>query len=58
MEKRWACNMLLTIIQDDLEKLGIKMNLDENYKYWDDIDSHRKFLEKAIKALWLVLIQY
>lgn len=48
MEKRWACKMLLSIIQDELEKLGVKINLDENYKYWDGIDSHRKFLEKEI----------
>jgi len=53
MERKWASNMLLNIIQSEIDKLGVKINLDEDYKYWHGIDSHRKYLEKQIKEFML-----
>ena len=48
MEKEWASDTILNILQDEFVKLGVTINLDEDYKYWNGVDSHRKFLEKKI----------
>lgn len=53
MEKKWASNIVLDIIQDELSKLGLNINLSESYAYWDGVNSHIDYLEEQLNDLLL-----